>query len=76
MPIKKVMLGPNLSTKAIQTEKKRYQGITSSLMFSILETQPDIAFAITVAACFAKNPSYLYTKAVKTILRYLKGLID
>lgn len=40
----------------------------------MVETRPDIAFAISVAVQFAKNPGYQYTRAVKTILRYLKGL--
>lgn len=29
-PMKEVVLEPNLSTKATQAEKKRYQGITAS----------------------------------------------
>lgn len=45
-------------------------------MFSMVKTWLDIAFTIAVAVCFAKNPSYAYTKAVKTILRYLKGSIN
>lgn len=75
-PMKKIALGHNLSTEATQAEKKRYQGMTSLLIFSMVETWPDIAFAIVVAACFAKNPSHVDTKAVKTILRYMKGSIN
>lgn len=55
------------------SEKKRYQGMTRSFMFSIVETRPDIAFAMSVTSCFAKNPGHQYTEAVKTILQYLKG---
>ena len=33
-------------------------------MFSIIETKPDIAFSITVAACFVKNANHNYTEAV------------
>lgn len=75
-PMKEVTLGPNLSTEATQAEKKRYQGMTGSLMFSMVETRPDIAFSVAVAACFAKNPSHAHIEAIKTILRYLKGSID
>ncbi len=42
----------------------------------MVETRPDIAFSITVAARFAKNSSHAHIKAVKTILRYLKGSMD
>ncbi len=63
--MKEVALGPNLSTEATQAEKERYQGMTCSLMFSMVETRPDIAFAIDVAARFAKNPSHKHIKAVR-----------
>lgn len=75
-PMKEIALGPNLSTEATQAEKERYQGMTGSLMFSMVETRPDIAFAIAVAARFAKNPSHAHTEAVKTIIRYMKGSIN
>lgn len=75
-PMKKVALGPNLSPKATEAEKERYQGMTGSLMFLMVEIRPDIAFSVAVAARFAKNPSHTHTEAVKTILRYLKGSID
>lgn len=42
----------------------------------MVETRPDIAFAISVASRYAKNPSHLHTEAVKTILKYLKGSKD
>lgn len=48
--------------------------MTGSLIFSIVETKSDIAFATAVASCFSKNPLYKTTKTVKTILKYLKGL--
>lgn len=47
--------------------------MTDSFMFSIIETKPDIIFAISIISRFAKNLRHRYTKVVKTILRYLKG---
>lgn len=47
--------------------------MTGSIMFSMIETRLDIAFATSVASWFAINPSHQYTKMVKTILQYLKG---
>lgn len=69
-------LGPNLFTKATQAEKERYQGITGSLIFLMIETRPDIAFSIAIATRFAKNLSHSHFEAVKNILQYLKGLIN
>lgn len=59
--------------KASVSEKERYQGMIGSLMFSIVEMRPDIAFATSVASCYAKNPGHQHTEAVKTILMYMKG---
>lgn len=42
----------------------------------MVKTRPDITFVIIVAACFAKNPSHIYTKIIKTIFRNIKGLIN
>ncbi len=59
--------------EASPSEKERYKGMTGSLMFSMVETRPDIAFATSLVSRFAKNPSNQHTEAVKTILKYLKG---
>lgn len=43
------------------------------IIFSMIKMKPDIAFAILVAAWFAKNPGYQNTEVIKTILQYLKS---
>lgn len=43
-----------------------------SFIFLIVKIKPNIAFATFYTSFFAKNPGYQYTKAVKTILQYLK----
>ena len=50
--------------------------MTRSLIFSIVETRPNIAFAMSVTNRFTKNPSHIHTKAVKIILKYLKEIKD
>lgn len=67
---------PRTDGEASPSEKENYQGITGSLMFSMVETRPDIAFSTSVVSRFAKNPSRQHTEAVKTIHRYLKGSRD
>lgn len=44
------------------------------LIFSIVETKPNIAFATFVASYFAKNLGHQHNKTIKTILQYLKSL--
>lgn len=73
-PMKKTaLLQQRTNGEALPAENVRYQGITGSFIFSMVETRPDIAFATSVASRFAKNPSHQHTEAVKTILRYMKG---
>lgn len=48
--------------------------MTGFLMFSIVETRPNIAFTTSVTSCFAKNLSHQYIEVIKTILQYLKDL--
>lgn len=67
------MLLPRTDGQATDSEIEKYQRMTGSLMFSMVETRPDIAFSTSVASRFSKNPSHQHTEAVKTVLKYLKG---
>lgn len=50
-----------------------YQQSIGSLMYVIIETRFDIAFAVSMVSQFANNPSPKhYVAAVKRIFRYLK----
>lgn len=74
--MKEIALGPNLFTKIIQALKKKYQRITGLLMFSIIKLQPNIAFTIAIAVHYIKNPSHVHIETIKTILYYMKELIN
>ena len=39
----------------------------------MIETKPDIAFAISIVSRYAKNPSHQHTKAIKRIPKYIKA---
>lgn len=54
----------------------RYQSAVGSLMYAMLGTRPDLAFAVSVVSRYAANPTESHWKAVKRIFRYLKGTID
>ena len=51
---------------------KRYQSAVGSLMYAMLGTRPDIAYAVLVVSRFASKPMDQHWGAVKYILRYLK----
>lgn len=56
--MKEGTLIPKERKKASQTERKQYQGMIGSLMFSMIKTRPDIVFVTSVMSRFAKNLSH------------------
>lgn len=57
-------------------DKLWYAKAIGSLMYAMLGTRPDIAFAVSLYSRFLGNPTQQQMDAVKWILRYLKGTID
>lgn len=47
--------------------------MTGFIMFSIVKTRPDITFATSVVAQFAKNLDHQHIQAAKIVLHYFKG---
>ena len=56
--------------------KKKYQSAVGSLMYAMLGTRPDIAFAVSMVSRFAHNPTETHWKAVEQIFGYLNKTID
>src|SRR5579871_5782029 len=54
----------------------KYQSTVRSLMYVMVETRPDIAFAVATVSQFNSNPNIIHWKVVKRIFRYLKGIAD
>jgi hypothetical protein len=50
-----------------------YREAVGSLMYAVMGTRPDIAFATSTVAQFLENPGWAHWEAVKKIFRYLKG---
>jgi len=50
-----------------------YQSAVGSLLYLLTGMRPNIAFAVSNVAKFSSNPTSKHWKAVKRILRYLKG---
>jgi hypothetical protein len=61
---------------APDTLRIRYQQAVGSLMYAMMGTRPDIAFAVSVVSRFASNPDQSHWLAVQQIFRYLRGTID
>src|SRR6201996_6441500 len=53
-----------------------YQSAVGAIMYAMLGTRPDIAFAVTILSQFSSNPGKSHWTAVKRVLRYLKGSIN
>ncbi|KAL7284806.1 hypothetical protein ACG7TL_002116 [Trametes sanguinea] len=63
---------PNDGT-ADSTLRSRFQTVIGSLLYIMLGTRPDIAFAVTKLSQFAANPSQEHLNKVLYICRYLIG---
>ena len=61
--------------QAEQKHKTRYQSAVGSLMYAMLGTRPDLAFAVSVVSRYAHNPTPKHWGAVKRIFSYLKGTV-
>ena len=64
-----------------QDEKEKmarvpYANAVGSLMYAMMCTRLDICYAVGLVSRFQSNPGLAHWKAVKKILRYLKGIAD
>ena len=50
-----------------------YQQVVGSIMYLMVCTQPDIAFAVSTLSQFMTRPTMEHWRAVQRVLRYLKG---
>ena len=53
-----------------------YQSMVGSVMYAMIQTRPDICFAVTILSRFNRNPNAKHIAAIKRVLRYLKGTLD
>ena len=55
---------------------RSYQSIIGLLLYLMIGTRPDIAYAVTKLAQFAANPSQEHLHSAKYVCRYLAGTKD
>lgn len=61
---------------APETLRTRYQRAVGALMYCMLGTRPDIAFAVSVVSRFSSNPTVAQWDSVVRIFRYLRATVD
>ena len=65
----------NLEQKE-QMKKVPYASAMGSLMYAMLCTRSDISYAVGMVSRYQSNPGEARWKAVKRILRYIKGTVN
>jgi len=70
-----IKLEPN-KEQANKEDIKLFQMLIGSLLYIMLGTRVDIAFAVIKLARYASNPSNIHFTAVKRVFKYLKGTKD
>lgn len=68
-----VVMSPRTEQQAAEMINVPYREAIGSLMFVMVTTRPDIAYAVGQVAQHAENPGPAHWKAVKRIFAYLAG---
>ncbi|KAM1881704.1 hypothetical protein ACFX13_003280 [Malus domestica] len=53
-----------------------YASAIGSLMYAMICTRPDIAYAVSITSRYQSNPGSEHWAAVKTVLKYLRRIKD
>ena len=64
---------PKSNAEKAEMAKVPYLSLVGSLMYAMICTRPDIAYAVGVVSRYMSNPGKKHWEAVKGIMRYLKG---
>ena len=69
-------MSPHTDAEHELMKKIPYHEIVGGLLYLVVNTQPDIAYAISEVSKYCQDPGLDHWKAVKRILQYLKGTVD
>ena len=67
---------PKTQKETDQMKMVPYANAVGSLMYAMMCTRPDICHAVGMVSRYQSNPGQGHWKAVKRVLRYLKGTTD
>lgn len=59
-----------------EDQRRIYQAAIGSLIYLVLGSRPDMAFAVNKLAQFSSKPTQRHWLGVKKVLRFLKGTVD
>lgn len=60
-------------SECIDIDRFPYSSVVGSLMYAMVGTRPDMAYAIGLISRFMSKPGNMHWEAVKWLLRYVKG---
>ena len=63
---------PQTQSEIEEMNRTPYASAIGSIMYGMLCTRPDIAYAVSVTSRYQSNPGPAHWKAVKSILKYLR----
>ena len=66
---------PQSQEEILDMARIPYASVVGSLMFAMICSRPDLAYAISLVSRFMSNPGKEHWNAVKWVLRYLKGTL-
>lgn len=69
-------MAPSTDEQREQMENVPYQEAVGSILYLAQCTRPDVSFSVTNVSQFNQNHGQAHWKAVKRILRYLKGTLN
>jgi hypothetical protein len=55
---------------------RQYQSAVGAVMYAMLGTRPDIAYAVTALSQFCSNPGQPHWNSLRRVLQYLRGTTD
>jgi len=61
--------------QGVSVDSTEYRKVIGCLRY-LLHTRPDLSFSVGMASRFMEKPTLMHQRAVKQILRYLKGTVD
>ncbi|KAL2241037.1 UNVERIFIED_CONTAM: Retrovirus-related Pol polyprotein from transposon TNT 1-94 [Sesamum indicum] len=67
---------PKKDSEKAKMDKVPYSNVIGSIMYLMICTRPDIAYAISCLSRYMSNPGTPHWEALKYLLRYLRGSID
>ncbi len=77
-PMKEELVLPALDKETFvdPDPAQQYQSAIESLMYAIVYTRPNLAYAVSKLSQYGSNPKEVHWKAVKRALQYVKKTLD